>query len=116
MAPTEAEKAAYAAKHYKTTETDVETKACQYARRQGCWVAKFKSPNNRGAPDRLFITPDGVVFFIEFKAPDVKKPRVQQKLVIDEMRERRAKVYVTNNLEVAKSIISDLVTFGICNA
>lgn len=108
---TEAEKAAYAAKYYGVKEVDVESKACEYAKARGCWHAKFKSSNNRGVPDRLFITPDGVVFFIEFKKPG-KKARKQQRLVIDDMMDNKAKVFVTDDLQTAKIIIDDMITFG----
>ena len=111
--PTDAEKAAYAAKHYGTKEADVENKAYEYARSRGCWHAKFKSANNRGVPDRIFITPNGAVFFIEFKKPG-KKTRKQQRLVIDEMRENMAQVYVTDDLAEAKRIIDEVVVFGVC--
>lgn len=58
-------------------EAKLEKKACDYARNKGCYVRKFSSPSNRGVPDRLFITPGGVVFFIEFKAFG-KKPTALQ--------------------------------------
>lgn len=108
---TDAEKAAYAAKHYGTTEKTVEQRAYAYAKSEGCWHAKFKSAQNRGVPDRLFITPSGTVFFIEFKKPK-KKASKQQKLVIDEMMEYGAKVFVTNDIDEAKSIIDDMIAFG----
>lgn len=110
--PTDAEKAAYAAKHYGTKEADVESKAYDYARSRGCWHSKFKSANNRGVPDRIFITPDGVVFFIEFKKPG-KTARKQQRLVIDEMRDNNGLVYVTDDLTEAKRIINDMIVFGV---
>lgn len=109
--PTEAEKAAYAAKYYAPKEKSVETGAYEYAKSRGCWHTKFKSANNRGLPDRIFITPDGVVFFIEFKRRK-KGARAQQKLVIDEMRDYNAKVFVTDDLDEAKAIIDDMITFG----
>lgn len=113
MAPSEEEKAAYAEKHYGKKEVDVETKAYEFAKSIGCWHKKFKSANNRGVPDRIFITPDGVVFFIEFKSPKRKAtPRKLQRLVIDDMLDHNAKVFVTNDLEEAKKIIEDMVTFG----
>ena len=93
-------------------EVDVETKAYEYAKTLGCWHAKFKGTNNRGLPDRIFITPDGVVFFIEFKHPKVKRPRKLQRLVIDDMVQVGAKVFVTNDLAVAKRLILDMVVFG----
>jgi hypothetical protein len=113
--PTEAEKAAYREKFYAQREADVEKDAYTYAKSQGCWHKKFKSANNRGVPDRIFITPAGVVFFIEFKRPNKKKvakANVLQKLVIDEMIENKAVVFVTNDLAKAKAIIDDMVLFG----
>jgi len=110
--PTDEQRAAYAAKFYKPKETSVEDKACSYAKACGVWHRKFKSASNRGLPDRIFITTSGDVFFIEFKRPG-KSARVQQKLVIDEMAdEYNAKVFVTDDVNVAKKIIDDMVTFG----
>jgi hypothetical protein len=113
--PTEAEKAAYREKFYAQREADVESDACAYAHSLGCWHKKFKSANNRGVPDRIFITPAGVVFFIEFKRPNKKKVAKAgklQKLVIDEMNEHNAIVFVTNDLAKAKAIIRDMAAFG----
>lgn len=109
--PTEAERAAYAAKFYKPVETTTEDKANAYAKVLGVWQRKFKSASARGLPDRIYITPDGVVFFIEYKRRG-KSARVQQKLVIDEMIEQGAKVFVTDDLEEAQEIINNMVTFG----
>jgi hypothetical protein len=114
--PTEAEKKAYADRYYAETEAKVEAAMCSHARRLGCWVAKFKSKDNRGVPDRIIITPDGVVFFVEVKKPLVKDPRRQQKLVIEEMVEHGAIVFVTNDKDVAIQIIDDMVAFGECDA
>jgi hypothetical protein len=110
--PTEAEKAAYREKYYADKEADVEGKACDHATAIGVWHKKFKSANNRGVPDRIYITKDGVVFFIEFKRPKVKKAKRLQVLVIDEMIARGAKVFVTNDLAKAKQIIDDMAMFG----
>lgn len=107
----EARRQAYIDRHYGKKESHIEEKAYHYARSKGCWHTKFKSANNRGVPDRIFITPDGVVFFIEFKAPK-KGAKKQQRLVIDEMRENKAVVFVTNDLDEAKRIVDDMVAFG----
>lgn len=48
-------------------EKVIEKKVCDYARSKGFYVKKFVSPSNRSVPDDIFITPDGTVFFIEFK-------------------------------------------------
>jgi hypothetical protein len=110
--PTQAEKDAYAAQYYGVKESTVEQRANEYAKDCGVWQRKFKSANNRGVPDRIYITPSGVVFFIEYKKPG-KSARKQQKLVIDEMRDDyNAKVFVTDDYDEAVSIINDMVAFG----
>src|SRR5689334_7662873 len=96
----------------KKLEKDVEKSTCRYAHSLGVWHCKFKSVNNRGVPDRIFITPEGLVFFIEFKRPGKKKVDPLQVLVIDEMWAVGALVFVTDDIDVAKEIISDLVFFG----
>jgi hypothetical protein len=110
--PTDEQRAAYAAKYYTPKETTVEDRVNEYAKGCGVWQRKFKTANNRGLPDRIYITPSGTVFFIEFKRRG-KSARVQQKLVIDEMRDDyKANVFVTDQLDEAKRIIDDMVVFG----
>lgn len=53
-------------------ERNIERACCALAEKQGWWQRKFKSPGKRSAPDRIFAK-EGVVFFVEFKAPG-KKP------------------------------------------
>lgn len=109
---TEAEKAAYAAKHYGVKESDVEGKAGAHAKSLGGWHRKAKSANNRGLPDRQFGHRNwpGRSFYIEFKKPK-KTTRKQQRLVIDDMRDNGEIVFVTNDLVEAKAIISDMYAF-----
>lgn len=92
----------------KTLERDVERRACEYAKKKGMLHYKFKSANNRGVPDRLFITKEGSVFFIEFKRPGVNKPDELQETVIAEMRKNHANVHFSNDLEHAKSVIDEM--------
>ena len=39
---------------------------------------KFVSPGNRGVPDRLVITPDGCVFFVELKSQTGRLSELQK--------------------------------------
>lgn len=48
-------------------EKQIEKKVCDYAKEKGLLVYKFASPARAAVPDRMFITPKGKVFFIEFK-------------------------------------------------
>lgn len=109
--PTDAEREAYAAKHYGKREVDIESEACLYAKSLGCWHAKYKSANNRGLPDRQFRHTVCGEFYIEFKKPG-KKARKLQESVIDKMRGYGFRVFVTDDLEEAKLIIYSMSTFG----
>ena len=51
----------------KPLEKDIEARVCEYARSKGVLAYKFTSPSRAAVPDRLFIAPDGRVWFCEFK-------------------------------------------------
>lgn len=53
----------------ETGPNGIEAKTVKYARKHGCYARKFSSPNRRSVPDYIFITPTGIVFFVEFKSP-----------------------------------------------
>lgn len=82
----------------KLKESLIEDWCCQVAKNCGWVVRKFKSPAFRAAPDRLFMK-RGVVFFVEFKAPD----RIPSKLQDGEHKEYCEKggvpVYVCDSCE-----------------
>jgi len=51
-------------------EKTVEDAAVDYAEKEfGCIVRKLTYPGRRGAPDRMFVFPNAVVMFLEFKRP-----------------------------------------------
>lgn len=54
-------------------EKDIEKKIGEFAKKQGCLFYKFTSPARRAVPDRMIITPMGVIGFLEVKAKG-KKP------------------------------------------
>ena len=58
-------------------EKEIEKKVCDYARKQGCYVRKFTSPQQRGVPDRIIIAPGGAVGFLELKAAGKKPTKLQ---------------------------------------
>lgn len=62
------------------------------AKRYGCMCVKFTSPSTTGVPDRVVIG-HGKVAFVELKAPG-EAPRPRQRVVIRQMREHGALVYV----------------------
>lgn len=85
-------------------ESSVEERAGRYAVSLNYWHRKFKSPGRRSAPDRIFASKTGFVFFIEFKALGRPATELQQ----DEHETMRANgllVYVVDNFHDAKTIL-----------
>lgn len=85
-------------------ESKIEKAVKKYARDKGCWVRKFKSPGNRAAPDDIFLTPWGVIFFIEFKRPG-EEPTLLQWREIKEINNRKGHAHWTDDLTVGKAIV-----------
>ena len=85
-------------------EAEIEKKVCEYARSKGLIAYKFTSPNRRSVPDRLFCGPQGLHFFIEFKATG-KKPTEKQWREIKRLRGLNHTVYVCDNIEEGKRIV-----------
>lgn len=71
----------------------------------GCLAYKL---HERNAPDRLFITPDQRVFFIEFKRMG-EKSRPEQLYEHERLRARGFHVYVVDNRETGVEVITDEV-------
>ena len=68
---------------------------------------KFSSPNQRGVPDRLYIARHDNVIFCEFKNPLNKgKLSELQKVVIRDMRENGADVWVVGSIETAEKFMN----------
>jgi hypothetical protein len=64
-------------------EKQIESKVVKKAKELGFLTYKFSSPSNRGVPDRIFISPHGEVFFIEFKSTKGKLSQLQKKVIKD---------------------------------
>ena len=78
-------------------EADLEDRAVEHARRRGWYVRKYKNPQRRSAPDRIFIR-GGVVLFIEFKR-QLKEPTKGQWDEIYALRAVGATVYWIDSIE-----------------
>lgn len=85
-------------------EKDIESKVCDHAKTRGMLVYKFTSPNRASVPDRLFVTPDGTTFFIEFKAAG-KKPTEAQAREHQRLRNHKVEVFVVDDVENGKLLI-----------
>lgn len=91
-------------------EKQIEAKVCEYAKSKGLLAYKFTSPARAAVPDRLFITPDGRVFFCEFKAAG-KKPTEAQAREHQRLRQHKVNVFVIDNIDEGKTMI-DLMVMG----
>ena len=58
---------------------DIETPVVKWAERRGIICLKLNNPWCRGYPDRLFVLPNGVHIYIEFKWCNNKPSKLQQK-------------------------------------
>ena len=87
----------------KMLERDIERAACLYAKSKGVLCYKFTSPAKSGVPDRIMLY-EGKVWFIEFKKPDGKLSRLQEK-EIQTIQKHGHAVYVCWDLLEAKDVI-----------
>lgn len=85
-------------------EKQIEKKVCDYAKTKGMLVYKFTSPARASVPDRLLITPDGEVFFIEFKRQG-GKPTEGQVREIARLKQQNVTVDIIDNVEDGKQFV-----------
>lgn len=78
-------------------EKHIEQKVCEYARSKNVLVYKFTSPSRAAVPDRLFILPDGRIWFCEFKRTG-QKPTPAQMREHARLRVRGVLVCVVDNV------------------
>lgn len=85
-------------------EKEIEKKVCDYAKSLGMLAYKFTSPGRMSVPDRLFITPSGKIFFIEFKRLG-KKPTPAQYREHEHLRDKNVTIIVVDNVDYGKLCI-----------
>jgi hypothetical protein len=98
----------YDPKKRKPLEKDIERKIVQYAKTLGCRCYKFTSPAHRSVPDRIILTPHGVVGFLEVKRPG-GKPTEAQAHEMQSMADKNAMVVWADSFEKAKQFIDVLM-------
>ncbi len=92
-------------KETKMLERDIERKSVEHAKKHGWITYKFTSPQRRSVPDRIFISPTGIVFFIEFKQKG-KKPTKGQDREIEKLCKQGCNVFVFDDVEHTKLLVS----------
>jgi len=85
-------------------EKQIERSVCDYAKSNRFLVYKFTSPERAAVPDRLLITPKGVVFFIEFKREGVKVTPAQDR-EHERLRVQGVAVFVVDSVENGRTTI-----------
>lgn len=93
-------------------EKEIERRMCEMIRKRGGLTYKFTSPGNVGVPDRLVITPTGVVWFVELKTKGGRLANIQ-KWQICELEKRGANVRVVYGLQGAIDFINEVMPNGI---
>lgn len=91
-------------------EKQIEAKVCDYAKSKGVLAYKFTSPARAAVPDRLFIAPDGRVWFCEFKR-EGQKATLAQEREHTRLRQQKVNVFVINNVIEGKNMV-DLMVMG----
>jgi hypothetical protein len=89
-------------------ESEIERFVCQRCEELGWLSWKFTSPGLRGVPDRIIITTQGCIWFLEFKAPGQRCTNVQMQRG-KELRERHHVVLVIANMATAEATMTRLM-------
>ena len=91
----------------KMLEKQIEEKVGTYAKEQGFLVYKFTSPQRAAVPDRLYITPRGKVFMVEFKR-EGQHPTPAQNREHERLRAQGVTVYVINNVDAGRAMVDEM--------
>lgn len=92
----------------KVLEKDIEKKIVAYAKSKGCLCYKFTSPAQRSVPDRIIVTPHGVVGFLEVKRPG-NEPTKAQYAELHKLLNLSCFAEWHDTVEGAKKFIDDLI-------
>jgi hypothetical protein len=95
-------------KNLNPLERDIERRVCEYARSLGCLAYKFVSPATSHVPDRIIITPNGVIAFVEFKRRGCV-PTAAQAIEHAKMRKCKVLVFVVDSVEDGKNVVNSLL-------
>ena len=90
-------------------EKTIEHKLTVAVKKAGGIAVKFVSPSFDGMPDRLVLLPDGLIAFVELKAPG-KRPRPLQEARHRMLRSLGFKVYVIDKPEQIGGMLDELQT------
>lgn len=92
-------------------EKKIENKLTMMVKKAGGIAVKFVSPSLAGIPDRLVLLPDGLIAFVELKAPG-KSPRPLQLSRHRLLRSLGFKVYVIDDMNQIEKMLKELLSNG----
>lgn len=74
---------------------------------RGIMTIKFRDLTRNGGPDRLLISRDGRMLFMEFKG-DRERLSAQQRKYIDDLRAHNVDVHVVRDVETGLRLLCEL--------
>jgi len=89
-------------------EKQIEKMVCDYAKTKNVLAYKFTSPARAAVPDRLFIGPDGHMWFCEFKR-EGQVPTPAQYREHSKLRNQMVNVFVIDNVADGKLMVDAMV-------
>jgi hypothetical protein len=92
-------------------EKQIEAKVCAYAKERGLMVYKFTSPARAAVPDRLFVLPNGKIFFCEFKRGG-QKPTAAQEREHHRLRQHKVVVYVIDDVVAGLRMVDNMIEYA----
>ena len=93
-------------------EKEIERRMCKLVRERGGLTYKFVSPNAPGVPDRIVITPQGVVWFVELKTATGRLSKIQRHQKA-ELEKCGANVRAIHGWDAAREFIDEVMGNGI---
>jgi len=90
------------------SEKQIEARLMQGVKARGGLCLKFVSPGRPGVPDRIVITPDGRVYFVEIKTEIGRLAKIQR-WILTEMQRRNAEVRVIHGAEEVMNFIEEVM-------
>lgn len=92
----------------RMNENIIEQRLKKEIEKIGGKALKFVSPGVAGVPDRIVLMPNGVIVFVELKAPG-KKLRAMQEYRAKELRTLGFRVECIDSIEKIKELINNLL-------
>lgn len=89
-------------------ESEIERRMTAMITRLGGLSYKFASPNNPGVPDRIVITPEGRIIFVELKTLTGRLSPIQERQ-IKCLRSLRQDVRVVYGWEEAQAFVEEVL-------